>query len=100
MDEVFDLRQSLIKLRRFIGSATRSADFSVAKGGFGFDTGICAPCVGKPPTAPHAPSKRWTPRVTGWCGMQEHLDSAKRRQHFGRNGYVLSIVAAILPPVL
>ncbi|AGI70443.1 metal ion transporter [Octadecabacter arcticus 238] len=96
-DEVLDLRQSLIKLRRFIGPQREAlVDFSVAKGGL--------PDI---ESAPHVleTANRAARTVEAldaardrMAVMQEHLDM-QTAAALGRNGYVLSIVAAIFLPL-
>jgi zinc transporter len=96
-DEVLNLRQSLLKMRRFIGPQRKALqDLSVAKSGL--------PNV---KTAPHLleTTNRAARTIEAldaardrMAVMQKHLD-IETTAAMGRNGYVLSIVARIFVPL-
>lgn len=95
--EMLDLRQTLIKLKRFIGPQKDALfDFATAKDGF-----VDAE------TMPHVleTANRAARTVEAleaerdrMAALQDHLD-AKAAAKLGRNGYVLSIIAAIFLPL-
>lgn len=96
-NEMLSLRQSLIKMRRFIGPQRKALqDFSIAKNGL--------PDV---KTAPHLleTANRASRTVEAldaardrMAVMQEHLD-IETTAAMGRNGYILSIVATVFMPL-
>lgn len=95
--DMLDLRQTLIKLKRFIGPQKDALfDFANAKDG-----------LVDADTAPHLleTANRAARTVEAleaerdrMAALQEHLD-AKTAATLGRNGYILSIIAAIFLPL-
>ncbi len=95
--EMLGLRQTILKLRRFIGPQKDALrNFAHAKGGFvGADV---APHILETANRAARTVEALETERDRMGALQDHLD-ARTAAQLGRNGYVLSIVAAIFLPL-
>ncbi|MCF2871783.1 zinc transporter ZntB [Octadecabacter sp. G9-8] len=96
-EDVLDLRQTLIKLKRFIGPQ-KDALFDLARATGRLVDAATAPHVLETANRAARTVEALEAERDRMAALQEHLD-AKAAATLGRNGYVLSIIAAIFLPL-